>query len=75
MCVSEPGEAVEQLGGGAGSETARVPVRGGRVDAPVGRAQRTACYSPAAKCRTRQIARQPALLPGMGCSCAPLCLL
>ena len=42
MRVCQSGEAVEQLGGGAGSSAARVPVRGGRVDAPVGRAQRPA---------------------------------
>lgn len=59
------GARVEQRGGGAGHAAARVPVRGGRVDAAVGRAQLAAPPRPPARARrARQAERQSALLPG-----------
>lgn len=64
VCISLPGHAVEQLVRGAGAAAARVPVRRGRVDAAVGRAQPAARRAPAARPGAGQAAGQPALLPG-----------
>lgn len=67
----EPGHAVEQRVRGAGAATAREPVRGGRVDAPVGRAQLQPGRAAKARRRARQAARQPALLPGKRAAARP----